>query len=60
MCDMCEVITNPIPALLNKDFKPKVNTKMIHYPEEGIYILKDDKGIDVVNEDFEYINMNVN
>lgn len=39
------------PALLDKNF----GTKLVFYPEAGVHILRDEKGIDVLDKQFKSI-----
>ena len=47
---------NAVPALLDKNFSGVIAMSMTHYKEEGVYVLKDKQGTDVLDEDFKYIN----
>lgn len=47
---------NSIPALLDKNFKLSKKTNIVYYPEEQIHIIDDDKGVDIMDNNFNYMN----
>lgn len=45
-----------LPALLNKNFPYPAGTIATSYPE-GVVVLEDSQGLDILDEEFEYIDM---
>lgn len=42
-----------LPALLDKNFSKLEATS---YPEEGVVVVKDDRGVDVLDSEFKYVD----